>query len=225
MARRVIDKVFVDKLTDGFARNPGNASAAARFAGCDHRTARRGWAVGWPKQGFRPLSVVIEERQNAARALALQRTADERAADQQAAQGLAEKARLDMAKEREAEGHIARTARNNALAALATSSNLLKVGFKISQDLTADDLANLPPKDRVRALKVIAEFNREAVAAADAAVKVERLIMGEPDSIVRHEHVHEAASPKDMEATIERANRALARAKARGTIDTTVVEE
>lgn len=220
MARRVIDKGFVDKLTDAFARAPANASAAAKLAGCDHRTARRGWAVGWPKQGFRAISEVIAERQQAARALAMQRQADERQAEFSAAEQIAERARLDMAREREQDGQIARGAKGNALAALATSANLLKRGHKISQDLTAEDLAGLPPKDRIRALKVIAEFNREAVAAAEAAIKLERVIMGEPTDVIRHEHAHVHVEAKDMAATIEKANRALERAKQRGIIDT-----
>lgn len=219
MGRRVIDKGFVDKLTEAYGRAPGNASAAAKAAGCDHRTARRGWAVGWPKQGFRPIQEVISERQQAARALALQRDADSRQADYQAAKDIAERARLDAAREREQDGHLARTAKNNALAALATGANLLKRGFKISQDLRDEDLQELPPKDRVRALKVIAEFVREATAAADAAVKLERLIMGEPDMVVQHQHAHVHVEAKDMADTIAKANRALERAKERGVLD------
>ncbi len=219
MGRRVIDKPFVDKLTDAFSAHPGNASAAAKSAGCDHRTARRGWAVGWPAAGFRPISEVVAERQQAARALALQRSEDARTADFQAAEAIAERARLDMAREREQDGQIARGAKGNALAALATSAQLLKRGHKISQDLTADELAGLPVRERIKALKVIAEFNREATNAAEAAIKLERLIMGEPTETVRHEHAHVHVSAEDMAATIAKASRAVERARERGVLD------
>lgn len=225
MARRTIDKDFVDRLTEGFAAHPGNASAAATFAHCDHRTARRGWAIGWPKQGFRPIMEVIAERQQAARALAVQRQADAREADYAAAQAIAEKARLDAARSTEEEGRIARGARNNAVAALMISQNLLKAGLKISQDLTEQELKSLKPSERIKALKVIAEFNREAVSAAEASIKLERLIMGEPTERVEHKHEHTVtvATPTEMVDMIDRANRALDRARQRGIIDATAV--
>ena len=124
-----------------------------------------------------------------------------------------------MAREREQDGQIARGAKGNALAALAASAQLLKRGLKISQDLTVEDLAGLPPRDRIRTLKVIAEFNREAVAAAEAAIKLERLILGEPTETVRHEHAHVHVTPEDMAATIAKASRAVERARERGVLD------
>ena len=224
MGARAITQEFYDALVDGYARHPGSGRAAARAAGCDPRTARRGWSVGWPKNGFRPIAEVLAERQAAARAVVSQREQDARTADRDAAQELATTARTDAVKETATDGQIARTAKHNALAALATGANLLQRGFKISKDLTSDELGKLTVMQRIKALKIIAEFNKEASVAADMAVKLERLILGEPGEISEERHVHEFVQPKDMEATITRAQKALARAREHGVIDTTAVE-
>lgn len=227
MARRAITQEFYDKLVEGFARHPGSSSGASKWAECDARTARRAWSVGWPTRGFRPIAAVIAEQQEAARALLEQRSADERSADRDAAEALATTARTDAAKESATEGQIARTAKHNALAALATCANLMKRGYKISNDLTDEELQDLTPLQRIKALKTIAEFNRDASTAADAAVKLERLILGASTANVTHQHAHlyVNVAPSEMEATIQRATEALDRAKKHGIIDAEVVSE
>lgn len=223
MARRAITKEFYDALVQGFAAHPGNAAAAARAAGCDPRTAKRAWVIGWPQYEWaRPIKTVIAEQQAAARALAEQREREreqaEREGHRQAAANVATKAMMDAAREREVDGQVARAAKQNALAAQATAMNLLKRGHKISEELTVDELRKLSTRDRVRALKVIAEFAQTATLTSEAAIKLERTIMGEPDAIVQHQHVHVDVAPEEMGDTIERAQAALERAKRAGLV-------
>lgn len=225
MGRRAITQEFYDRLAEGFARHPGSNSAVAKFAGCDARTARRAWSVGWPKLGFRPIAEIEHERQQAARALLEQQQLDARAAERDAQTQLAVAAKQDAAKETATEGQIARTAKHNALALLATGANLLKAGYKISQELTAEDLAGLTPLQRVKALKTIAEFNKEAANVADASVKLERLILGKPtEGPQEHHHVHVHVPVDEMAATVDRAQRALERAKEHGIVDAEFTE-
>jgi hypothetical protein len=134
---------------------------------------------------------------------------------------LAVEARTDAAKELDHDGQIARTAKHNALAALATGANLMKRGYELSKNLSDEELQGLTPLQRIKALKTISEFQRNAADCADAAVRLERLILGEPDAHVEHEHkhVHVHVPAADMVATIDRANAAVQRAVERGIID------
>ena len=223
MARRVITREFYEGLVKGFAAAPSNFAAAGRSAGCDARTAKRGWYHGWPKFVWAvPICDVIAEQQVAARALAEQHEVERRAAElegkQQAAANLHTKAMLDMAREREMDGQIARAGKQNALACQATAMNLLQRGHKIAEALTVTELLKLPVAQRVRALKTIADFAKTAIECSGEALKLERLIMGEPTEIHAHAHVHTQVAPDEMAATIARATAAVDRARAAGLV-------
>lgn len=218
MGRRAITQEFYDSLVEGFARHPGSAAAAARWAKCDPRTARRGWAVGWPHDGFKPVSEAIADRQTAARAVLSERAGDEREAARDAAHDLTIRARTDAAKERAQEGQIVRTAKHNALAVASTAAILAKRGFKLAQDLTDEELGALTVMQRLKALRDIAEFNRAVALTSEQAIKLERLVLGEPTNIEEHRHVHAVVASKDMADTIERASAALDRARKVGVV-------
>ena len=210
------------RICEAFEQAPGNFSWVVNRTGSDTITVRRAWLKGWPDKGFKPCSEHVQEQQEAARALAQQRREDARDADKDAAEKIASVARLDVAKEREKEGQVARLARNNALALLATAAQLAKTGFEVAKNLTPEDILGMPVRERVRALKVIAEFNSETVKLAEKAVALERTIMGEPEVILhshRHEHTVVQENPEDVGAMVERASKAVQRAKDRMAID------
>lgn len=229
MGRRVITREFYDGLVEAYAAHPGNAAAASRAAGCDARTAKRAWAIGWPAYDFaRPIKEVVRERQEAARALTVQR---EQAAAQAAIEGtrdsvmaLRTQAELDKAKSMADDAQLAKGAKQNALAAAATAMNLLRRGFKISEGLTEEELHKLPPLQRINALRTISGFARDAVECADAAVRLERLILGDPTEVVQHQHVHVSVTPNEMASVVSRAQAAVERARAAGIIDVTATD-
>lgn len=49
MAARSLTRNLYDRLVEGYRLAPGNASNAARHAGCERRCARRAWEHGWPQ--------------------------------------------------------------------------------------------------------------------------------------------------------------------------------
>lgn len=57
-----------EALLRSYRETPENPNAAAKIAGCDHRTARRGLEDGWPRYSFRPIREVLAEEEAAARA-------------------------------------------------------------------------------------------------------------------------------------------------------------
>lgn len=225
MSNRVIDKEFVDSLVDAFAAAPGNYSAAAKAVGCDHRTAKRAWAIGWPKKGIPPISQTIARQQEAARALAQRKASAEVEATRDAQKAIKMEAAIDSAKDREREGQIARLARDNAMGLQAVSLNLAKKGHNIVQNLTDEELNAMSPAAKLKALKTIAEFNEKAAVVADKAITLHRLIMGAPTATVQHNHTHQGAvahvhvTPNEMVSVIKRAQEAVERATEAGIID------
>lgn len=231
MARRVITREFYDSLVEAYAAHPDNSAAAARAVGCDPRTAKRGWMLGWPSYEWaRPIKDVIAEQQEAARALAVQH---QREQEQQEAAGrrdasarIHQAALLDAAQQREQDAKLARGAKQLSIAANATAMHLLQRGYAISSKITDDELAALPVAQRVRTMRIIAEFAKDAVACAEASIKLERLILGEPTEVTHttHAHVHTAVAPDEMAETIARAQRAVERAREAGILDVPAVE-
>lgn len=228
MGGRVIDKAFVDGLLDAFAAKPGNAAAAAAQCKCDHRTAKRAWALGWPKYGIPPLSETIAAQQVAARALANREETAALEGNRDAHKQLKIEASMHAAKDREREGQIVRATRDSALALQAITMNLAKRGHILTQNITDAELQELTISGRLKALKTIAEFAEKAANTAEKAINLHRLIMGEPTSFIAVEHTHEHAhvhvSNDEMVAVIARAQGAVERAQEAGILEAVVVD-
>lgn len=220
--RRVIDLDFYESLVSAFLAVPGNASAAAREAGCDRRTAARAWSLGWPRKGFAPIKQRVEDEQRAARARLLRDEQDAREAKRDAAAKLEADASIDRAKSRAEEARAVRAARANALALQGATARLNRGALALAQRIEAqllntnDEAAKLKPREAVALLRQVAAINRESNDAARLAVQLERLVLGEPDQVVGHVLID--MTPEDARREIERANEALGRATRRGTL-------
>ena len=215
--RRVIDLAFYEALTSAYLASPGNASAAARAASCDRRTAQRAWTMGWPRKGFAPIKQRVEDEQRAARARLLRDADDDREAKQDATRALAEQAQLDSVKSRADEGKTVRAARANALALAAATARLNRGALALARRVESallNDASAVKPREAVSLLRQVAAINRESNDAARLAIQLERLVLGEPTSISASVVVH--MTPDDARREIERANAAMLRAQGRG---------
>lgn len=186
MARRAITTDFYSRLLAAFRDTPGNATAAGRKAGCDQRTAKRAWEIGWPTHTWaRPIREVLRDEQVAARA---QRQDRQDAAADMAAQELA-KAQQEAIAARSQIGDILAGARGTAIAVLAAAGHLVPGIQKLSEHLLAalskkDALAKLEPGDAMALLERYTRLVHKAAETSHLAMQMERLHLGLPTDIL-----------------------------------------
>lgn len=211
------------RLVEAYRARPGAHTAAGKAAGCWWQTARRYWAEGGQdKQARPPIRDLIADEQLAARAkLAEVGIAAALDAGTERARELAEReaelAAADRGEHRKAEAMIARVTRENALAVCEVVAMILESAALLRDSLresfSTGKMAALVEADPVAAMKVLRECTRiasEGASISETAVKLERLVVGEPTENVRHTFESEA----DAEKVIERAHAALARRRA-----------
>jgi len=236
MPRRVITREFYDRVFAEYRKTPGAHSAVANRAKTDARTCRRLWEDGIKTRGLdpemaKPMSVAIQEEQERAHALfaSEQAVAIRAQAEAEARQRreIREKGEEDRAKERAEDASLVRLAKADCMMLLQTiaqtSKSLAKLGASIgatAAQYTALDPATgqpraLLPNELRTAVSLVSTFTAATKTVVDATqrvIEMERLILGEPTSIVQHQDV----SPAVVYARMERVAHLLARARARG---------
>jgi len=235
MPNVAMDTETYRKLVDAFRLHPGRWTKAAHLAGITDERAKNGWMRGWPHRGFRPISEVIEAEFAAARsrlARVEQERADAEAGELARARVEAEEARDQAVESRKNEGVMVRGARGNVMRLMAASQHLLggcqKLAERLRQELElmsepigTDSKGNpvypaLDVSKTTRILGSVANTLRHGNEAALIAMRMERLHLGEPEQFIGLEVT--ADSLREAQIEIERARRAMARAKALGLI-------
>lgn len=243
MPKRPITKELFQRLIESYRSAPQNHKRAAELAGCDGRTAKRAWELGfsWAREesgARRPIREIIAEEQELARArLDEERLVVAKQAAVEEAQRKAEireKAARDATDARVQEAQLVRLARTASLQLLGTltrvSTGAAKVGEHIARSL--DELASVDPATQLpkkltalemsaltRLMNSLTTSLRQANEAASRAMEMERTLLGEPSKIIGHVHVD-----LDMNEAADRiavAQRAIDRARAKGIIDST----
>lgn len=241
MPKRPITKELFCKLVESYRQAPENYHRAAELAGCDPRTAKRAWELGfsWAREesgARRPIREIIGEEQELARArleeerqAAARRAADD---EQKKKAEVREKAARDATDARVQEAQLVRLARTASLQLLGTltrvSTGAAKVGEHIARAL--DELASLDPVTKqpkkltplemasmTRLMNSLTTSLRQANEAASRAMEMERVLLGEPTSIVGHVHVE--LNLEEAADRIAVAQRAIERARNKGIID------
>jgi hypothetical protein len=215
MSKRPITRELYDALVAGFRETPGNASHAARVAGCDRRTAARGWTEGWCRQWSwaRPINAVLREEQLAARAKAAEA---EQAAERQRAEQ-AEKARTRAIEAAAEEEQVLRVARKDVLGVLVVCAELQPAMRKLGQKVaTMVDQDKVTPKEAMVLLTRYSQVIQRATLAGDQVIKLSRLDRGEPTAI--EQRIEAEYTPEEAADEIARAHAALERAKKRGLV-------
>lgn len=235
MARRRITKETMERLLQGFREAPGNFLSAAKFAGVTAPTARKYWlnGVSSSREEYwnRPFCEIIEQEQVEARArMELeQREAAAIALRNEAERQTQVKARAakDATDERVQEASMVRMARQGAMVLLNTitqvSAGASSLGKKVAESLK--EIGEDPDQKLTlnQSLAVTQTLNRlttalrQASDAAQKAMEMERLLLGEPGKIVGHLHaVLEPVSVVEAREKLESVQRSLDTLEAEG---------
>lgn len=231
MGRRKITSEFYQALVDAFRECPGNATGAARTVReatgttCDRRTAARAWTRGWPEHNFPPVEKTLELEVVSARAalvviandsadLLVSATSDEAI--------VREQARIDAIKARTDEGRLVRIARENVVALLESSNELLdgyrKLAPKVKKILANMDGNELDVTEAARLLWRVAIAARASTDAGMRVLQMERLLLGQPMEIigVRDMDLDESDVLEELEEAASMAARIRERRARRG---------
>lgn len=202
MARRPITPEIYAALVAAYRDSPGNHRLAASQAGVFWRTAKKGWEEGWPATlwAAKPIREVIAEEHAMARQTmverdkakdeALKRDLEEasRRAVELSIQPQAERDRVkqDAIEARAEEGTAVRLARSNAIGLLRTMGELVPAIKQLVVKTAAQmHLAvDMTPGSLVRLLREFAAAAKAVSEATEMALKMERLVLGEPTEIL-----------------------------------------
>lgn len=184
MAKRSITHEMYQALVDGFRQQPGNATYAARTAGVDRRTAKRGWEQGWQKQYVwaQPIREVIREEMANARKARLEAQEAERF-DQEKER---EKARTAAIKAAQEEAQAVSIARTNSIGAGMIVGSLMRALVPLTKQIEtalANPATQLAPNQIAKMLADMANVTRHSNEAMRTALELERLRLGEPTNI------------------------------------------
>lgn len=225
-----VDQERYDAMVDSYRDTPGNFRACSRTTGVDRRTAKKAWEDGWPGRGLEPIKIVIEQEQDAARArLHDARKAELEALAKQNVQAQVETramAKIDAVESRTEEARMVRVARSNTISLMESVQDMLEgakelaAAMKTEISITAGEVASKPGQ-AVALFQAIASTTKQANEAAKLSMAMERTLLGEPEKKIGLEL---SLSPNEAAREIELANRALARARARGMVDEDVLE-
>jgi hypothetical protein len=228
---RTLSPEQVTRLIQSYREAPGVALRAAAAAPCDPRTAKKAWDFGLPSTpGLeRPIREQITEEQIATRArLEQQRATQEQtlSAEETERKRQARAAALNDATESRAqEVQMVRLARAGAMQLLGTLTQQARGAGKLGERLRQfqEQLAAKPELSiqeisaASRLINNMSTAMRQASDSAQRAMEMERLLLGEPTSILGIQHF-EALTMDEAEARITAAQQALAHAKARGIV-------
>lgn len=226
------DRELYERLLAAYRENPGNHTAAGRVAGCDRRTARAIWEKGWRKvDSAPPISSLIGDEQEIARAHRVEptpavlddhirRIEKER---ELAAQDEKKRAVQDAAQTRVQEGQLIGAMRGilgrNMAAIASMQPGIVELGKAVNDRILQKVRDGKIDEDKATSLvRKVAAAMRDTANSLQAVLESERLYMGEPTAILGLADQFDGAPTEDCVKEIERAHRAVQRAKARGFI-------
>jgi hypothetical protein len=180
-----------DLLVEAYREKPDNFSNAARHAGCELRTARKGWREGWtnPPWATRPIRQILQDEQARVRAQ-LYEVEKER---QETAGKLREeraKAELDAREERSREAQAVRAAMSASMSALAVSGQVSRARLTVAQR-AADSIVQAAGQGQltwqlaVGLLTKLQWLDERAVATLKTSMEILRLHTGEPSEFMK----------------------------------------
>lgn len=171
--RRAITREMYDRLVTAFRAEPGRFAAAAKAAGCDPRTAKRGWDEGWEAQHPWAVAIksVVEQDTLVARAKVREIAAE------------------DAADSRAVEASLVRRARANVAYLLEESSGLLQTYPELVQAVTArlrklvqDEAADAD--DLLTMVERLVRLQGHLGTVADQVMRLERKLLGAPEEVI-----------------------------------------
>lgn len=192
MARVKITPEYYERLVTAFRERPGIVTSAADLAGVSRKTAHKGWHHGWPEHGFPAIRDRLDQEAQAVRARLAEQEEREAASKQalKEAQTQTAKAQQDATSTREREALMVRASRENVLGYLKATNDLMHGGV-ILAGMIREELADMtkkgqrpPLKQAVYLMNAIGSALRQGNEAATLALRMERLLAGEPEAIL-----------------------------------------
>ncbi len=181
--RRKITELAWEKLLESFRMDPepgtrGSFNRAGEAADLDYRTAQRAWERGWPRK--KPIRELVEVEKALARA-SLRREV--------LAQRLEEATRLAVEDAAESRAMAGKSVRMVNVAALNALSALHQEGIflyerRLAVMMQHEDPANEKAVAARAAFLDIAQIVRRLATAAHTGQEMERLMLGEPTTIL-----------------------------------------
>lgn len=192
-----VDQATWDKLLEAYRQDPGNHSAAARYAVVQRRTAKRAYEEGYPDRpwGAKPIKDLLAMESDIARSrLQLEEEKDELEEDQAAldAERDRERIRQHAIKSREQEGQLIGAARAGAImglvAAVKMAPSLQQAMERLGKELVSmAEGGPITHKEMVSLSNIMRRYSatlRELSISGQVAMEMERLYMGEPSQII-----------------------------------------
>ncbi len=216
--RTPYSRELYDLLVGAFRERPGEFTVVSQMVGCTRACATHAWKKGWvPRVPWaKPISLLLEEEKEAARALVAQRNLSEA----EEAGLLREQARREAIEAHAAEGQMVRLARSDATSLLAAVGKLQPSLHRLSEKLgrmLMDDGEKMTRREAAALLGMLSRTTKEALAAGQVAIELERLHLGAPTQILGVQDVGEM-STEEAVREIEAAAAALKRAKTMGLV-------
>jgi hypothetical protein len=215
---RTVTREQYEALVEAFWRHGERWQVISDETGLDYYMVRRAWSHGFRAAGewARPISAVIADRQVAVRA-SLGETSGA-TVPLRTPQGEAEKAKAEIIKAREAETLAVRGARENAVLALSTSNRILRQMQAVANEIAErfrGSTKDIDPAVFVMQFGRLVSVMRQSIDAAEAAMRMERMLVGEPEKIIGLQVSLDTAdmSPEEVMRELEAAARAHERAK------------
>jgi transposase-like protein len=228
MGRQPITQNLYEALVAAFRENPGVYTAAAKKCGCDARTARRAWLIGWrtKKLNCPAIKLMLEEEQERAR-FERQKAFEER---QRIAQEQREKAMQDAVAARTDEARAADAARKNSLAMAVIINRLFGPVSALSDMLVAEyrrmaASGSVDPGAVEAIIRQTAQLTARANEAIKTAFEIERLRVGDPGHFLNPQKELDAITPEQAARELERIARTIARARQDGVVDTALLSD
>jgi len=229
MKRGRISSEQAEQMLQSFRERPGIASAAAKAAGVDPRTAKMAWDKGlrgcYDEKYHTPFRERINQERIEARA---RMETEEKNAAELAAKLEAERraevlknAQKDATDSRVQEATMVRMARSGVIVLLNTlaqvSAGASTVGKKVRtslEEIGNDPSRELTLKETVSLTQMLNRLTtalRQANDAAQKAMEMERLLLGEPTNITAHVQLEPVTAEEAREkiAQVERTLRTL----------------
>lgn len=226
MAYRDIDREMYDKMIVAFREFGQNYAKVSRVVGLGSRTVKKAWEEGWPKKNFKPIKESIADDQLAARSSIEQ--AQQMAIDER--EKMLNEARDNAIRSRKQEGQMTQMTRGGAINVLAMALKLLKASGPLVREIEEEILSELAKPKEERSLDVkgmmdmlerISRYTHQGSTLADVAMRLERLYLGAPETILGVQV--EEMTPQQAMVELREAEAALARFDA-GVIDVDIVE-
>lgn len=191
MANRQITQAVYNKLVEAYREQPEVHKHAAQASGLNWRTARRGWERGWtPRIPWAPaIKEVIGAEQKDARARLIAEKQQQVKAEVEASTttpvALQSAAREDATNTLVQEAKLVRAARENTLALMATTQQVMAGVIKmVPRAREVISTADLEPLQIVRFFQRLSSLMRDANECALRTLQLERLKAGEPMAII-----------------------------------------